>query len=83
MKGKKPKVSSINVRSLKKNFGHMQSVSMIKKCDVICIQETWIYPDCDITNDFNLKEYSSYFTNIGRGKGIVTYYKENLNSTKK
>ena len=82
MEGKKPKVSSINVRSLNKNFEHMQSVSMIKKCDVICIQETWIYHDCDITNDFNLKEYSSHFTNIGRGKGIVTYYKENFKFNK-
>ena len=54
---------------------------MVQNSEVICIQETWIDPEKDNTDDLNLNGFSAHFTSIGRGKGIGTYFKDNFNFT--
>merc|ERR1712105_87155 len=75
-KARKPKVASVNIYILKKHFKDMKANTTIQKSDVICLQETWINPHHDDTDDLNLQNYSSHFTSIGKGKGIATFYKD-------
>ena len=71
------KVISLNCRSLKKHFIDIVNDETIMKSHIICIQETWL-EDNDDTNEFSLPGYKSAFNNQGKGKGTVTYYKENI-----
>ena len=47
------------------------------KSHIICLQETWLEENDD-TNEFSLPGYKSTFNSQGKGKGIVTYFKENI-----
>ena len=78
MEKRKPHISSVNIYSLKKHHEDIKSSPMIQMSEVICLQETWIDPNHDTTNNLNLNDYSSHFTSTGRGKGIATYYKESF-----
>ena len=40
------------------------------------VQETWIDPNLDDTNKFQISEFSAHFNSVGRGKGIATYFRE-------
>ena len=50
---------------------------MLQNCNVICLQETWLYEEEDKTK-YHLQNFNSHFSSIGRGKGIVTFFKENF-----
>ena len=73
------KVISLNCRSLKIHFIDIVNDDTIMKSHIICIQETWL-EDNDDTNEFSLPGYKSAFNNHGKGKGTVTYYKENISN---
>ena len=73
---KKAVVTSMNIYSLKKHFQDMKSSSKITTSDVICIQETWMEPEQDRNNDFQINGFNTHFNSIRRGKGILTYFTE-------
>lgn len=73
---KHPLFSSINVRSLPLHFPDMKSAPQVIMSDVICIQETWIQPGKHMANLLLIDGFTAHFNNVGKGKGIATYYRE-------
>jgi exonuclease III len=52
----------------------------IQQADIIHLQETWNIESEN--SNLGLDNYSSHFVNIGPGKGLATYYKENFTHVK-
>ena len=71
------KISSLNCRSLKKHFDDITSDDLIMKGDLICLQETWLEME-DREENFQIPGFALHLNSKGRGKGIATYYKENI-----
>ena len=69
-------VTSINICSLKKHFQDMQSSHKLTMSDVICVQETWIEPEQDNINQFQISGFTAHFNSIGGKRGITTYFTE-------
>ena len=65
------RVSSLNVRSLRKHLEDVRLDNVLQQSDIICLQETWLEGET-----LELKGYLSYFNSQGRGKGTVVYIKE-------
>ena len=65
------RVSSLNVRSLRKHIEDVRLDNVLQQSDIICLQETWLEEEI-----LELKGYLSYFNSQGRGKGTVVYIKE-------
>ena len=70
------RVSSLNVRSLKKHIEDVRMDPVLLKSDMICVQETWIEEEDD-ENNYQLDGFQAHFNSQGRGKGLVIYMKEN------
>ena len=81
MTGKRQKlslrISSLNCRSLSKHFLDIASDEILKKSDMITLQETWLEYDISL-DDLQLPNYKLHVVSAGRGKGIAIYYKEKL-----
>ena len=73
---KSPLLSSVNVRSLRLHFPDMKSNPDIKKCEVICLQETWLHVAEHTTSCMEMDGFTAHFNSAGRGKGVATYYRE-------
>ena len=66
-------VVSCNIRSISANFEGFISTPNIKDAEVICLQETWL---CDDFSDcFEIEGFEREINSVGRGKGIITFYK--------
>ena len=74
-------IGSLNVLSLRKHFADVRGDFKLQECDVICMQETWLYEGEDETS-YSLQNFNSHFNSIGRGKGIVTFFKETFEFSK-
>ena len=66
---------SLNVLSLRKHLADVKGDFKLNKCDVICLQETWLYEGED-QSSYSLQNFQSHFSSIGRGKGTVTFFKD-------
>ena len=47
----------------------------IQKVDVICLQETWLEEN-ENTSLYEIPGFQSHFINLGRGRGIASYFKK-------
>ena len=65
---------SCNIRSMSHNFQSFITTPNVLRSDVLCLQETWLTklqkPQYDIDG------FKKHFNSVGRGKGIVTYFRE-------
>ena len=75
------KVASLNCAGLSAHFIDIQADEKLMKADIIHLVETSLKDDEG--QHLNLPGYQSHFINIGKGKGIVTYFKETLFSHEK
>lgn len=69
------RVSSLNVRSLRKHIKDVRSDHILQQSDIICLQETWLEKG-EKGELLKLEGYVSQFNSQGRGKGIAVYIKE-------
>ena len=67
------RVSSLNVRSLRKHMEDVRTDHFLKMSDIICLQETWLEEEESDQNRYQLEGYKSFFNCQGRGKGVATY----------
>ena len=70
------KVASVNCAGLKAHYKDIKSDETLLKGDIIHLIETSLeeYEVCPL----NLCGYERHIISVGNGKGIVTYYKENV-----
>ena len=66
-------IVSMNVRSLVKHQRDVLADYKVLQKDVICLQETWLYPEQEKNN--SLADYTSNFASVGKGKGLATFTK--------
>ena len=66
-------VTSCNIRSISANFKGFISTPNIRKAQALCLQETWL--DEDFSDHFEIEGFVREINSIGRGKGIITFYK--------
>ena len=66
------KISSLNIRSLKKHSRDLSVDTTLLQSDFICIQETWLKKDHPIPA---LPGYKVFVSGEGRGKGVAIYVK--------
>ena len=71
------KISSLNCRSLNKHYKDILSDSLLLKSDIILLQETWLEDHVHI-EDLEIPNFILQLNSCGRGRGIATYYKENI-----
>ena len=69
-------IVSSNVRSLSQHFQDIHSTPNIKAADALCLQETWL--DTDPRDHFEIYGFEKHSNSVGRGKGIITYFKSNF-----
>ena len=70
------RISSTNVRSLRKHIEDVRKDPVLLRSDVICIEETWLEPKED-ENVYEIEGYTTHLNSQGRGKGIAIYMKKN------
>ena len=66
-------VISCNIRSISANFKGFISTPNIRKAQALCLQETWL--DDDFSDHFEIEGFVREINSVGRGKGIITFYK--------
>ena len=71
------KISSLNCRSLLKHYEDIYSDKILLQGDLIALQETWLNENSCL-DDLNLPTFKLHAVKAGSGKGIATYYKENI-----
>ena len=72
------RVSSLNVRSLSKHVEDVRTDPYLMQADLLGLLESWLTPDDETQERYELEGYSSFFLSQGRGKGIVVYVKQGL-----
>ena len=72
------RVSSLNVRSLRKHVQDVQTDPYLMRADLLCLQETWLTQEDEDQERYQLEGYSSLFVSQGLGKGIVVYVRSGL-----
>ena len=65
------KISTLNIRSLKKHFIDLKLDDFLQQSDIICINETWLESD----PEEKLPDFHGYYLNLW-SKGIALYSKE-------
>ena len=76
------KVSSLNVRSLRRHIEDVRSDPALLQSDIICLQEIWLHPGEEEGEQYYLEGFQGHFTCVGPGKGVAVYVKNkttNLN----
>ena len=73
------RLASLNVRSLRKHVEDVRTDPHLKHADVLCLLETWLTPEEEEENRYELEGYSSsFFLSQGRGKGMAVYVRKGL-----
>ena len=72
------RVSSLNVRSLRKHVEDVRTDPYLMQADLLCLLETWLTPDDEDQERYKLDGFNSFFLSQGRGKGIVVYVRGGL-----
>ena len=78
LKVKGLRVSSLNVRSLCKHVEDVRSDPYLMQADLLGLQESWLTPDDERQERYELDGYNSFFLSQGRGKGLVVYVRGGL-----
>ena len=71
------KISSLNCHSIADKFKDIEADPMLKLSDIICLSETWLKSD-QANADFQVEGYKLSLNSVAEGKGLATYYKENI-----
>ena len=66
------KIMSLNALSLPSNFIEISRLIESSKCDVICLQETWL-GEAEDGEAYKIENYELSLNSRGRGRGIATY----------
>ena len=72
------KISTLNIRSLKKHFIDLREDDFLQKSDIICVNETWLVSD----PDENLNGFHGHFINL-KSQGTAVYCKTEANEVQK
>ena len=72
------KIASLNCRRLQTNFDHIKNDPTLMNSDILNLSETWLDEETNKTCGLKLEDYNQHFTSQGKGKGIVSYYKDKL-----
>ena len=72
------KIAMLNCSGLRAHILDIKADTQLLQADIIHLVETSIEQDSP-TKDLELEGYISYFHNISKGKGIVTYVRNNTN----
>ena len=70
-------IVSLNIRSLRKHFVDLLNDPIIRKVDVICLQETWLEEN-ENTSLYQIPGFNSHFNNLRRGRGLASYCKHQI-----
>ena len=70
------RLSSLNIRSLKKHIQDIQQDDILTKSDIICLQETWL--ENEDKNGYGVNGYELHLNSQGRGKGLAIYFKKDI-----
>lgn len=68
------KIASLNAMNLKTNFEGIVCDKTILQSTLIAFSETWLDEETKPLID----GYKSHFNNVGQGKGLAVYFKENI-----
>ena len=68
------KICSLNCARLKPHVKDIKVDRYLKSSDIIHLQETWIEHEDENMEQFNMSEYKVKHIQVGKGKGITTYY---------
>ena len=71
------KIFSLNCQSLQGKISHIQNDKIVIMSDVICLSETWLLSD-ENTDNIQIDGYFLCANGVGRGKGIATYFRQNI-----
>ena len=71
------KIFSLNCQSLQGKVNHIQNDEIVTKSDVICLSETWLLSE-ESTANVQIDGYVLHANRVGRGKGIATYFRQNM-----
>jgi len=72
------KVSYLNVRSLRAHIQDVKLDSSIVNSDIFGLGETWMHPN----ETFSIEGFKSCFVSAGKGKGIASFSKTELETDK-
>ena len=70
------RITTLNIRSLRKHFTDLTVDQTIMNSDFICITETHIQTNEE--SDLQLPNYNAFFQSEGKGKGCVIYTHHSL-----
>ena len=70
------RVSSLNVRSLRKHMEDVVADPVLLYSDVMCLQETWLERGEGEQARYQLEGFDTVFNSQGRGKGLATYVRQ-------
>ena len=71
------KVFSLNCQSLQGKMCHIQEDTILTRSDIVCLSETWLLSD-EVHENIQLEGFTLKANGVGRGKGLVTYFKQNI-----
>ena len=71
------KIFSLNCQSLRGKISHIMNDKIVTLGDLICLSETWLLSD-ENTDDIQIDGYVLCANVVGRGKGLATYFKQNI-----
>jgi exonuclease III len=71
------KISALNCNSLRSKMEDVRKDFELCLSDMICLSETWL-EETDELIDLQMDNYLLHVTSVGRGKGLVTYFKRDL-----
>ena len=71
------RVMALNCQYLRKNVQHIVKDTILSFADVVCFSETWLTEDFTDQN-LKLDGFHLHTNSAGYGKGVATYYKENI-----
>ena len=71
------KIVGLNVMNLVNNMKNVEADPTLGRADIINLSETWITSE-DQESELLLKGYQASFNNAGRGKGIVSFFKQDV-----
>ena len=63
---------------MKNKFEHIRADKCLLKSDVIILTETWLEQTQTLDDQYKLYDYEENLNNMGRGRGIASYFKLNF-----
>ena len=72
------RVSSLNVRSLRKHLTDLWLDPVLQKSDIVCVQETWLEEHESEDDRYIPEGFKGLFCCQGRGKGIAIFVRSDI-----